>query len=207
MLSIGLQNYHPHIIRVPAIRSDIPGGSNDRVALAPLLNADYIHTGAGSPSYAINHLSNSMALKYIQESINRGARVSFASAAAIALSTWSIPVYELYFAGHDPHWIPGLNFLSKYGLPPLAIIPHWDNREGGKDIDTRFCYMGEKRFSILRTLLPQSVTIWGIDEQTAVILDLDNHQFKVMGKGSLYIIKTGEPEVAISVGDGFIRQF
>lgn len=197
MLTTGLQNFHPQITRVPALRSDIPGGTNDKVALAPLLSADYIHTGAGSPSYAITHLKNSYALDIITGRIEERTPVSFASAATIALSTWAIPVYELYFAGHDPHWLPGLNFLSQFGLPPLAIVPHWNNHEGGAGIDTRFSYMGQKRWTKLLNLLPKDVTVWGIDEQTAIILDLDNHQLQIMGKGNFHIINADKPEVSL----------
>ena len=45
-----------------------------------------------------------------------------ASAAAIAASAYALPVYEIYKVGEDPHWKPGLDFFSLYGLS-LVLVP------------------------------------------------------------------------------------
>ena len=52
------------------------------------------------------------------------------------------------------------------------MVPHYDNAEGGNH-DTRFCYMGERRLSLLEAQLPEGVFILGVDEHTGLILDLD----------------------------------
>ena len=77
----------------------------------------------------------------------RGAAVTFASAAALTLGVATVPVYEVYKAGATPSWAQGLDLLSEVGLT-VALIPHYDNAEGGNH-DTHFCYMGERRLRML----------------------------------------------------------
>lgn len=55
---------------------------------------------------------------------------------------------------------------------PVAVVPHYDNAEG-RIHDTRFCYMGERRLRMLEKQVPEAAAILGVDEDTAVVLDLD----------------------------------
>ena len=45
-----------------------------------------------------------------------------------------LPVYEIFKAGSDLYWADGLNVLGAFGLE-LAIVPHWNNTDGGADVD------------------------------------------------------------------------
>src|SRR2546422_611712 len=83
-----------------------------------------------------------------------------ASAAAIALGRCALPVYEIFKAGHDPAWIDGLDLLGQHGFE-LAIVPHWNNAEGGRDFDSSFCFMGAQRFEALRAQLPSACVVLG----------------------------------------------
>ena len=69
----------------------------------------------------------------------------FASAGAIAIGRYTLPVYEIYKAGHDLHWQDGLDLFGPFGLN-LAFVSHWNNGEGGADLDTSHCFMGKERF-------------------------------------------------------------
>ncbi|OGK11894.1 hypothetical protein A2954_05030 [Candidatus Roizmanbacteria bacterium RIFCSPLOWO2_01_FULL_37_12] len=194
MLQDGLQNYKPVITKVPALRRDGPNSTNDPSVLKPLLESDYIHTGAGSPSYAARHLKDTLAYEYLRNLSKKGTRISFASATAIAFGKYLLPVYEIYKAGEDLHWKVGLDFFSQWGLN-LTIIPHWNNTEGGKEIDTSRCYMGEKRIKRLLEILPGPTTIMGIDEQTACIFNLNKKEVLLMGVGGATIIKNSEEKI------------
>jgi hypothetical protein len=190
-LEDGLANYKPEISLIPAI--DKNSADNPQI-LAPLLNSDYIHAGAGSPSYAVNNLKNTLAIKYISERLLTGIPISVASATAIAFSKYALPVYELYFAGHNPYWMEGLNFFNRWNLN-ISFIPHWNNQEGGTDIDTRFAYMGEKRFNKLVNILPGPTTLIGIDEHTALIFTPLNQKISVSGKGTATVIKGSHKKI------------
>ncbi len=191
MLLIGLQNYKPTISRIEALRLDCPGGTNDPDAVKSLMFADYIHTGAGSPSYAARHLQNSLVYEGLCKKNDEGVPISLASAAAVAFGTYLLPVYELYFVGEDPFWKEGLHFYERMGLN-ITIVPHWNNTEGGKEIDTTRCYMGKKRFSTLLDMLPGATTIVGIDEHTALVFDPQRQECVVKGVGSVVVLKKGK---------------
>ncbi len=102
----------------------------------------------------------------------RDGVVVFASAAALTLGSHTVPVYEIYKAGFDPHWVEGLNLVEKATGLPAIVIPHYNNAEGGHH-DTRFCYLGENRLSAMERELPSESFIIGVDEHTAVLLDCD----------------------------------
>jgi hypothetical protein len=72
----------------------------------------------------------------------------------------------------------------------VAVIPHYDNAEGGTH-DTRFCYLGERRLAILEPELPEDAAVLGVDEHTALILDLTTAEVEVVGRGGATVRKAG----------------
>lgn len=184
----GLANFHPQIQLIPAFRADTPDGTNDPATLSPLNTCHYIHTGAGSPTYTQRQLQGSLALSILRDRVTAGVPLSLASAAACAFGTFCLPVYELYYAGIDPYWQEGLHFFEDVCGLNITFVPHWNNTEGGEGIDTRFGYMGQRRFTQLLQLLPYPTTIIGIDEHTALIFDLHERMATVMGKGEVTIL-------------------
>ncbi len=186
-----LQNYHPQVTVVPARRRDGPFSTDDPQLTAPLLWANYIFAGPGSPTYAVRHLMGTRAWARIIARQRRGAVLAFASAMAIAVGAHALPVYEIYKVGEDPHWQRGLDLLGPYGLE-LAVVTHWDNQEGGANLDTRYAFMGQERMRILEEMLPPSATLLGIDEHTAVVLDFSTGEARVMGRGGVTVRRGGE---------------
>src|ERR1700737_344062 len=133
--------------------------------LKSISDANYVFAGPGSPTYAVRHWRNHGVRDQLVEKVARGGCLAFASAAAIGLGAYALPVYEIYKVGNDPTWTEGLDVLGEIGIR-CAVIPHYNNREGGTH-DTRFCYMGEPRLRRLESMLPDDVLILGIDEYTA----------------------------------------
>jgi hypothetical protein len=165
--------------------------STTGAALDSLRRSRYILAGPGSPSYAIEHWRRSPVFQTMIQCWQEGASLVFASSAAVAIGRLALPVYEIYKVGQDPHWIEGLDLLSLYGYP-LAIVPHWDNAEGGTH-DTSACFMGMSRFRGLQQALPPEIPILGIDEHTALILSLDDDTGEVLGRGGVTVItRAGE---------------
>lgn len=189
-LRFRLQNYAPQTTAIPARRRGTPFSPDDRSLAAPLLEADLIFMGPGSPTYAVRQLRDSVAWDYIRARHRLGAPLALASAAVIAISAYALPVYEIYKVGEDPHWKPGLDFFGAYGLP-LVFVPHWNNNDGGDELDTSRCFMGQARFAELVELLPPDLTIVGIDESTALLMDLQQGSCQVIGLGGVTVIHTG----------------
>jgi hypothetical protein len=186
-----LQNFCPQVTVVPARRRDGFHSTDDREIATPLLAANYIFAGPGSPSYAVRHLADSWAWQVVVARQRRGATLALASAAAIAAGRYVLPVYEIYKAGDDLHWLPGLDLLGPYGLE-LAIVTHWNNHDGGETLDTRCAFMGMERMARLEVLLPATTTLLGVDEHTAVVIDLVQETAQVVGQGGATVHRAGE---------------
>ena len=154
-----------------------------------LRNADFVLVGPGSPTYAVRQLQKTPIPEIFVNNIQSGGCLVAASAAALTMGRFTIPVYEIYKVGQDIHWVDGLDILTQFGLN-LVVVPHWNNAEGGTH-DTRFCFMGEPRFQQLEMLLPDDATIIGIDEHTACIIDLNAQRIDIQGIGNVTIRKKG----------------
>jgi hypothetical protein len=157
-----------------------------------LKRANYIFAGPGSPTYAVRNWRDTPVFDLVARRIDEGAHLVLASAAAIAVGRYALPVYEIYKVGEEPHWVDGLDLLAPYGLD-LAILSHWNNAEGAT-FDTRYCFMGQPRFDVLEDLLPDSTAVLGIDEYTACILDLGRNEGRVMGAGQVTIRRNRQEE-------------
>lgn len=186
-----LAHHRPEISIVPARKRGTPFSPDDEAILAPLLRADMLFMGAGSPTYAVRQLQGTLAWRLVVARQHLGAALALASAATIAAGRWALPVYEIYKAGLDLEWQPGLDFFGPYGLD-LTFISHWDNSEGGAELDTRRCYMGLARFEQLLEMLPTHSTVVGIDEHSALLVDAAARRCRVMGKGSITILRDGD---------------
>ena len=159
-------------------------------AVAAIRDANLIFAGPGSPTYAIRQWRDSAVWQAVVEGFEAGADLLFASAASISLGRYAIPVYEIYKAGEDPFWAEGLNLMSRLGLE-LAIVPHFDDNSGGENYDSRFCYMGAKRFDVLQERLPGDVTILGIDAYTGICFDPKTRSAAVAGQGGVTLMGEG----------------
>jgi cyanophycinase-like exopeptidase len=167
-------------------RSDVAPVDAEK-ALTTLRSAEWIFAGPGSPTYALTHWRDTQ----IPALFERAKVVVFASAAALTLGSHAIPVYEIYKAGADPHWVPGLDLFAKLTGVPSVVIPHYDNAEGGHH-DTRYCYLGEGRLSLMEKWLPDETLIIGVDEHTAALVDIPAGTVQIVGVGGLTLRRGGE---------------
>jgi cyanophycinase-like exopeptidase len=165
----------------------------DAVAYETMLvrvrEAHYVFAGPGSPSYALEQWQATSVPAVLAAKLRDGGAITFASAAALVVGTHTVPVYEIYKVGQDPHWLDGLDLLAEAHLR-AAVIPHYDNAEGGTH-DTRYSYLGERRLLEMERQLPADVFILGVDEHTACILDLDADTATVTGLGAVTIRRHG----------------
>jgi len=178
---------------VASFRSAAADALTRETAIVRIRESKLVFTGPGSPSYALRQWSGSEIPRLLADKLARGGAVTMASAAALTLGRYTIPVYEIYKVGEEPHWLDGLDLLTPLGLP-VAVVPHYDNAEGGNH-DTRFCYLGERRLSVLEAELPPDVFILGVDGHTALVLDLDTGLGSVLGLGTVTVRKNGHSTV------------
>ena len=159
-------------------------------ALALLDQAAWAFAGPGSPTYALRQWAGTGVPGALAAVVRRGGTVVMGSAAALTLGSHTVPVYEIYKVGTEPVWVEGLDLLGEMTGLHAAVVPHYDNAEGGTH-DTRFCYLGEPRLSALESDLPDEVGVLGVDEHTAAILDLSTRTLEVRGNGLVSVRRRG----------------
>jgi len=169
-------------------------------AFQTLREADFVLIGPGSPTYAVQQWQQSAIPQILADRIKEGGCLVAASAAALTVGRFTLPVYEIYKVGQDLHWVDGMDILKDFGFN-LVVVPHWNNAEGGTH-DTRFCFMGEPRFGQLVSLLPEDVAILGLDEHTACILDFENTEAIIKGIGQVTLQHAGH-QIVFKTGDRF----
>lgn len=152
--------------------------------LQSIAAANYVFAGPGSPSYALYQWSPLHLGAILRQTLQQNGIVCFSSAAALTLGSHTAPIYEIYKVGAELSWLPGLDVLSQAGLR-AAIIPHYDNAEGGNH-DTSRCYIGANRLNQMEAMLPEDVAIFGVDEHTAAIIDLEADTVSVQGRSNAY---------------------
>ena len=196
-----LPNHRLQVEVIPARKRGTPLSPDNRAIVAPLRQANAIFLGPGSPTYAVRQLEGSLLWQTLVARHRLGAAIILASAATIAASAQALPVYEIYKVGDDLHWCPGLDLLGEFGLS-LAFVSHWDNSDGGAELDTSHCFMGRARFERLLALLPFGTDVVGIDEHTALVMELQAGECHVMGRGGVTLLR-GERELRFSHGQAF----
>ena len=189
-----LQNFRPEITIVPARKRGTDFSPDNPEIIKPLMTADLIFMGPGSPTYTVRQLKDSLAWDVIRARHRLGATLVFASAATIATGVWALPVYEIFKVGDDVHKKPGLDLLSDFNLS-LNFIPHWNNAEGGADLDTSRCFIGLERFEDWCASLPDNATTLGLDEHTGLILDFQKGECRVSGVSSVSLVRECDPEI------------
>jgi hypothetical protein len=173
----------------------IPPDEEDEARQAAAIRAaDWVFAGPGSPSYALAHWQAGPVAAGLRDRVLAGDGLTvLASAAAATAGRFTLPVYEIYKAGGAPRWLDGLDLLGPLGLT-VALIPHYDNAEGGR-YDTRHCYLGERRLAVMERDLPDDAAVLGVDEHTAVLIDLRTSDVEIRGRGGVTVRRSGHSVV------------
>ncbi|HSB52153.1 MAG TPA: Type 1 glutamine amidotransferase-like domain-containing protein, partial [Dissulfurispiraceae bacterium] len=104
---------------------DIPALEAEQ-ALRTLKAADFVLVGPGSPTYAVRQWRGSPVPDILMRRIENGSCLVAASAAALTVGRFTLPVYEIYKVGEEIHWADGIDILGHFGLRSV-VIPHWNN--------------------------------------------------------------------------------
>ena len=187
-----LQNYKPVVDVIPARKKNSAFSPDDPEIIKPLLYANMIFMGPGSPTYTIRQLKDTLAWDVIRARHRLGATLVFASAATISIGAHALPVYEIYKVGQDVHVVDGLNLFADFGVH-LSFVPHWNNAEGGTDLDTSRCFIGMERFGEWCKLVPSENITLGLDEHTGIIMDFESGMCEISGVSSVSLVSDCDP--------------
>lgn len=189
-----------HPMSIVSFKSRNVSAYESEMAFKMLRKADFVLIGPGSPTYAVRQWEGTPVPEILTDRIKNGGCLVAASAAVLTVGRMTIPVYEIYKVGTGIHWIEGVDILGAFGFN-YAVIPHWNNAEGGTH-DTRRCFMGEARFRVLSSMLTKDVGVFGLDEHTACIIDLETDEAEVCGIGAV-TIRHGDRQKRFSSGERF----
>lgn len=173
-------------VEVASYRSRDVDALTEATAVARIREARYVMAGPGSPSYALRQWAGGPIPDALADKLAGGGILTMASAAALTLGVVTIPVYEVYKVGEAPRWLEGLDLLGRATGLRAAVVPHYDNAEGGNH-DTRYCYMGERRLRALEAMLPEDAFVLGVDSHTALVLDLEAGVASIAGLGGVTV--------------------
>ncbi|WP_052664921.1 hypothetical protein [Nitriliruptor alkaliphilus] len=173
----------------------------EEALLAQVREAAWVYAGPGSPTYLARQWLATGLPAALRHRLTTGGEhaLVFASAAAVTLGAHAVPVYEIYKAGEEPRWEPGLDLFGAVDLD-VAVIAHYDNQEGGTH-DTRYCYLGASRLRTMEALLPTDTWVLGVDEHTALVVDLVTGRVRIEGRGGVTVRAGGAETVFPAGGD------
>jgi cyanophycinase len=143
--------------------------AEDPGVVKDLNQSTFIYILGGFPRYLEQTLTGSAGWAAITEAYRNGAVVAGASAGAMVLCS-------LYFDPDSGEVLQGLGLV-----PNTCFLPHHDA-------------FGHKWVPRLATLLPKTVTLIGVDEETAILSGTASGKWEVSGKGgaTIYYASTTE---------------
>ena len=148
-----------------------------------LQGADFYYFSGGNPHHTINTLRNSPAWNIIKTAYENGAVLAGCSAGAMMLSARTVPVRQIMMG-------ESVGFIEAMGIVPNVIVfPHFDRMAG---------FLNQDRFQRLLRSVPDSNTVVGIDEDTALVRIEPNEthdaptRWRVMGRQTVSIFDGGK---------------
>ena len=130
--------------------------------------ADLLYISGGKTARLLDALEGSPLWRGFLLARQAGAWLVGSSAGAMALGDWSLVHRPEDGDGTPTLWMPGLGMLQGY-----AVVPHFDRWTEAQD---------------LVQAIADACSVFGIDEDTAVLLD-EGHG-RVAGKGSARLIES-----------------
>ena len=108
--------FRVHVQQPMAIASLKSGGAaaplKTEEAYASLREAGFVLIGPGSPTYAVRQWRGTPFPEILFRRIETGACLVAASAAALTVGRFTLPVYEIYKVGEPLHWEEGMDILE-----------------------------------------------------------------------------------------------
>ena len=119
----------------------------------PSRTARSVFAGPGSPTYALRHGRAPGSRRARRRSRRRGGTVRSRAPPPSRSASHRARLRDLQGRRRPRVGATGTNLLERLTGLRAALIPHYDNTEGGTHY-TRFCYLGERRLRLLEGSLP-----------------------------------------------------
>jgi cyanophycinase len=144
--------------------------ADDPENAATVESADLIYLSGGSPGYLVTTLRDSLVWRAVQTARRRGSTLAGSSAGAMAQGGLTLAGAGR-MSGGAWSWVEGLGVL-----PGIGVIPHYDR-------------MGPARATPIAESAPAGLLVYGIDEDTAVLIQ--GRAAWVRGRGTVTLWQNG----------------
>lgn len=161
----------------------------DTTLLGLLAQQRFFYFSGGDPHYLAETLRDTPAWESIVQAHAAGATVAGCSAGAMMLCDQVFDIRALR-QGHEPRWLPGLGLARG-----IAALPHFDRMRG---------FIGASMLDTALAVAPVSVTVLGIDEDTALVRlqdELDARVWRVTGRQTVTVFGAGHEPVVYRAGE------
>ena len=183
-----LGDLRPRAGVVRARREDL-GAPMGEAALAAIAAARCVVAGPGSPSYTYSAAGGYPVCGRFARGASPRATLDFASAAAVAMGTYAIPVYEIFKVGEAARDSrPGRAGSAGHAAGHCAALEQLGGRSRA---DTEPPLSRQARFDAMRRQLPPETLVLGIDEHPACVLDFGRGHAAVLGAGGVELLRWG----------------
>jgi cyanophycinase len=140
--------------------------------VALMQQADLLYISGGKPARLLAALEGSPLWHGFLLARERGAWLLGSSAGAMCLGDWTLTHRPEDGDGTPTLWMPGLGMLQG-----MAVVPHFDAWLEAEDLTAEIC---------------DSCSVFGIDEDTAVLLEMG--RARVAGRGSVRWVRGSHRE-------------
>ena len=113
---------------------------------------------------------------------------------ALAVSTHTLPVYEIYKVGAELAWTPGPRTCSAAWAWTWRSCRTGTTTRAARSSTPAIATWATTGSSELQSMLPAETVILAIDEHTACVVDLGREQARVHGNGSVSVIRGDEAQ-------------
>lgn len=154
--------------------------AEDSDNVAVMEHADMLYISGGKPARLLDALEGSSLWRGFLLARRSGAWLVGSSAGAMVLGDWTLVHRPEDGDGTPTSWSPGLGMLQG-----IAVVPHFDAWPEAEALTAAIAYACE---------------VFGIDEDTAILLDRGNA--RVLGRGRALLFRGAERRV-FAAGDRF----
>ncbi len=166
--------------------------AHDPEQVALLQGADFYYFSGGNPQHITESLRDSPSWEVIKAAYEQGAVLAGCSAGAMMLSGRTLSIRQAMMSG-------SMEFVESMGIvPELIVFPHFDRMAG---------FLDQKRFQQVLHAVPDTYTVVGIDEETALVrisanaFEEKTSRWRVMGRQTVKVFTKEQEPLTLQVGE------
>ncbi len=146
--------------------------AHDEAVVAALREANFFYFSGGNPEYIVETLRGTPAWQAITDGLAHGAVLAGCSAGAMMMGSYTLRIRSI-MNGQPPQWVQAFGIV-----PGLVTMPHFDRVAN---------FVGQELFRAIVTSAPETTTLIGVDEDTALVREGPGAEWRVSGRQTVSV--------------------